>query len=129
MSEVFEHNIGDHEDPLPGPTWIIGILGVVLLSIIILGVTALFFNADTRMVDEKVTTQGYPQFESLKKEQLDRLAGPPRIVVVKENDKDVETVVIPIDDAMKMVADRSAKAQAGASGHASAANIDKPTSP
>ena len=38
MSDHAEHNPGDHEDPLPGPTWIVTFLGVVLLAVIILGI-------------------------------------------------------------------------------------------
>ena len=52
MHEVYEHNPGDHEDPLPGPTWILGILGSGLLGVVVLGVTALFFNADERMISD-----------------------------------------------------------------------------
>lgn len=108
MSDNLEHNPGDHEDPLPGPTWIIGVLGAVLLAVVILGVTALFFNADARVVDQKVVEQPYPQFEALKQEQLARLQGPPRIVEVNENDKVVQSVVIPIELAMQKIAERSA---------------------
>lgn len=110
MSDHAEHNIGDHEDPLPGPTWIIGVLGTVLLAVVILGVTALFFNADARVVDEKVIEQPYPQLEQMKQAQLAQLQGPPRIVEVNENDRKIETVVIPIELAMRKIAERSASA-------------------
>lgn len=119
MSEHDEHNPLDHEDPLPGPTWIIGILGSVLLVVVVLGVTALFFNADARMIDSKVMEQTYPQFETLKEGQLARLQGPPRRVEVVENDKVVESVVIPIEQAMQMFVARAAAAQSGAN-HGSA---------
>jgi|SoiMetStandDraft_5_1073268.scaffolds.fasta_scaffold517696_1 hypothetical protein len=112
MHEVYEHNPGDHEDPLPGPTWILGILGSVLLGVVVLGVTALFFNADERMISDKTQTATYPQFETLKEEQLAKLQGPPRKVEVNENDKVVETVVIPIDLAMQKVAERATSAPA-----------------
>lgn len=112
MSEVFEHNVGDHEDPLTGPTWIVGFLGAVLLAIVGLGLTALYYNADKRMVDQKIVEQTYPEFENLKAEQLAKLQGPPRKVEVMENDTKVGTVVIPIEDAMRIYAERAAKAQA-----------------
>lgn len=104
MSDVYEHNIGDHEDPLPGPTWIIGILGTVLLGVVVLGVTALFFNADARMVEEKVMAAPYPELDSLLQAQEAKLEGPPRIVEVNENDRVIETVVIPIEQAMEKIA-------------------------
>lgn len=116
MSDNFEHNPGDHEDPLPGPTWIIGILGAVLLGVVILGVTALFFNADSRMVDDKVMTSAYPEYQNLKAEQLAKIEGQPRIVQVNENDRVIDTVVIPIDQAMAKIAERGpAPAPASAS--------------
>jgi len=111
MSDSFEHNLDDHEDPLPGPTWIVGVLGAVLLSIVILGVTALFFNADTIEIDKKVVTREYPQFNDLKDQQLAQLQGPPRYVKVLENDSPVDTIVIPIDRAMQAYAERAAREQ------------------
>lgn len=107
MSDHAEHNPLDHEDPLPGPTWILGILGVVLLGVVVLGVTALFFNADERMVDEKTAAALYPEFEALKREQLARIDGPYRKVEVVENEQNVEHVIIPIDDAMRKIAQRA----------------------
>jgi hypothetical protein len=109
MHDVYEHNVGDHEDPLPGPTWILTILGSVLLLVVVLGVTALFFNADERMVDDKTQLATYPQFENLKAEQLARIHGPPRRVEIVENDRVVDTVVIPIEIAMEKIAERAGR--------------------
>jgi hypothetical protein len=111
MEDRGEHNPGDHEDPLPGPTWIIGILGTVLLSICILGITALFFNADTRMVDLKVVDADYPQVETMKSQQLRAIEGPARRKEIIENEQKVETIVIPIDEAMAKYAQRAAQEQ------------------
>jgi hypothetical protein len=106
MSDIYEHNSGDHEDPLPGPTWVIGILGSVLLGVVVLGVTALFFNADSRMVDDKVMSSAYPEYQDLKAEQMAKIEGQPRMVQINENDQVVDTVVIPIDQAMARIAQR-----------------------
>lgn len=114
MSDAYEHNPGDHEDPLPGPTWIIGILGTVLLGVVVLGVTALFFNADARMIERNVLANPYPELDALKAEQAARLAGPPRIVEVNENDRVIETVVIPIEQAMEKIAQRARGASSSA---------------
>ena len=110
MEDHGEHNPGDHEDPLPGPTWIIGILGSVLMAVVVLGVTALFFNADTRMIDAKVVNADYAQVAELKQEQLAAIDGPPRKKEVLENDQKVETIVIPVNRAMEIYAERVAKA-------------------
>lgn len=114
MHESYEHNPGDHDDPLPGPTYILTILGSVLLGVVVLGVTALFFNADERMVLDKTQLAKYPQFEDLKTEQLAKIEGPARKVEVNENDKIVEAVVIPIEVAMQKIAERAATRQSAA---------------
>jgi hypothetical protein len=108
MSEVYEHNVGDHEDPLPGPTWIIGILGSVLLAVVVLGVTALFFNADTRMIDAKVVDADFPEVDAVKRAQLAAIEGPAHKKEVLEDDQVVTNIVIPIDIAMKEYAEQVA---------------------
>ena len=130
MHESYEHNPGDHDDPLPGPTYILTILGAVLFCVVVLGVTALFFNADERMIDRKTQLETYPQFETLKAEQLAKIAGPARKVQVNENEKLVESVVIPIDVAMQKIVERagqrSSAAPAAAPAHDSTASAGVP---
>jgi hypothetical protein len=45
MSEHAEHNPNDHEDPLPGVTWIVGIGGAIVLVVVFEALTALFYHA------------------------------------------------------------------------------------
>lgn len=126
MHESYEHNPGDHDDPLPGPTYILTILGAVLLCVVVLGVTALFFNADERMVLDKTQLATYPQFETLKAEQIAKLEGPARKVEVNENDKVVESVVIPIELAMQKIAERAAQRSSAAPSRDSTASAGVP---
>ena len=102
MSDSFEHNPNDHEDPLPGPTWIVGILGAVLLSVIMLGLTALYYNAQSEEDEHKVIQRDPMELENLRRSQQAVLAGQPRIVEVKENEQTMQHVVIPIDQAMEI---------------------------
>jgi hypothetical protein len=44
MTEIYEHNPGDHEDPVPSSTWMVGLVGSIVLVIIMLGLTALTYN-------------------------------------------------------------------------------------
>ena len=44
MSDAYEHNPGDHEDPLAGPTWTLGITGIELFAVSVLGVAAIFYD-------------------------------------------------------------------------------------
>ena len=54
MTDVFEHNVGDHEDPVAGPTWMIGFIGVVLLVVVVLGVASVYFQAEKTVEREVV---------------------------------------------------------------------------
>ena len=109
MTEVFEHNVGDHEDPLPGPTWIVAFLGIVLLSVIMLGLTALYYNAQTTETTRKVVVRDPMELENLRAQQKAQLTrGPEWVeekVKVEGQDKEqvVPALVIPIDQAMDIV--------------------------
>jgi hypothetical protein len=106
MSEVFEHNPGDHDDPLPGPTYLIGLLGAVLLIVIGLGITALFFNADQAEIIRKVVDRDPMELENLRSQQQALLTASPHWESYQVEDqsgvKDVTALVIPIDQAMEL---------------------------
>jgi hypothetical protein len=109
MSEVFEHNPSDHEDPLTGPTWIVAFLGAVLLIVITLGLTALFYNAQAQEEHQKLIMRDPMELGNLQARQREQLTGTPRWV---EQQIDVEgstpqltrSLVIPIERAMELVA-------------------------
>jgi len=108
MSEVYEHNPGDHEDPLPGPTWIVGILGAVLLAVIMLGLTALFYNAQAKEDDKKIVFKEPDEVIKLRESQNAILNGTPSLREVSETDAQgqthiVQALSIPIDQAMQIV--------------------------
>ena len=104
MSDYYEHNPGDHEDPLPGPTWLIGFIGVVLLVVVVLGVTALYFDTETEEATVSVLQTTPMELEELDAQQLARLEGPPRWEVeVAEGSVTARRIVIPIDEAMERI--------------------------
>ena len=109
MSDVFEHNLGDHEDPLTGPTWIIGFLGAVLLAVIMLGLTALLYNAQRQEAVEKVIQRDPQELENLRAAQAAQLAAAPRWIEQtvevqgQPNGQIVRSLAIPIDQAMELV--------------------------
>ena len=112
MSEVYEHNQGDHEDPLPGPTWIVGILGAVLLSVIMLGLTALFYNAQAKENDKKIINKEPEEIIRLRESQTAILTGTPSLREVSETDAQgqtriVQALAIPIDQAMQIIVDEN----------------------
>ncbi|MCI0364247.1 MAG: hypothetical protein L0Y44_10960 [Phycisphaerales bacterium] len=109
MDQSLEHNPGDHEDPLSGPTWMVAFLGAVLLAVIMLGLTALYYNANTQEETIKVITRDPDELVKLRQEQLAQIQGPPRyveeIVPVEgsEEGKREKALVIPIEQAMELV--------------------------
>ena len=113
MTEVYEHNPLDHEDPLPGPTWMVGFIGVVLLVVVVLGITALYYGA--KQEDEIVKVVEAEPIELLvmraqQSEQLHVTRWEEREEVDAEgNPERVRALVIPIDRAMEIVAGEHAK--------------------
>lgn len=103
MSDVYEHNPSDHEDPTAGPTWIVGGLGVILLAATLFGVTALYYNVKTAEVEEYFVEPERSDVMELRKQQEAMLEGPPRHVTRDEAGTEVEAFVIPIDRAMELV--------------------------
>jgi hypothetical protein len=110
MTDTYEHNPNDHEDPVAGPTWTVSIVGAVLFVVSVLGVAALYYN----VVSEEEVAKRYEDppadetrqkpltdLQQLDREQLARLDGPVRIerrVEVPEG-----ALVIPIDQAMELI--------------------------
>ena len=92
---------GDHEDPLPGPTWTVMISGIFLLAVVLLGTTALTYDVLRVEREVKVLSQAPAEIEMLRAQQRKRLQGPPRKEIRLENGGDV-SVVIPIDLAMQL---------------------------
>ena len=109
MSDLYEHNPGDHEDPLTGPTWIIGFLGAVLLSVIVLGLTALLYTAQRKEDQIKVISQNPQELEQLRTSQIAQITAAPRWVeesVKVEGQNEEQTVralTVPIDQAMELI--------------------------
>ncbi len=99
MNDPLEHNPTDHEDPLAGPTWTIGIIGMVLLAVTVLAVAAVFYDVDTAERQIKIESAPTSVVEQLKAEQRLRLTGMRR----ERRADGEEAVVIPIDLAMELM--------------------------
>lgn len=103
MTDVFEHNPGDHEDPLTGPSWYVGIVGVLILVAMLLGLTALYYNMVTEEEVEKVINSGREELEDLRREQSLYLTGPARWEERLVDGEVVIALIIPIEEAMELV--------------------------
>ncbi len=103
MTEAFEHNPGDHEDPVSGQTWLIGFLGALVLVAMMLGLTAIYYNAKAREINKVVIIPERQEVRQLLQEQESLLAGPPRWVTRDDGAETVEALIIPIEWAMELV--------------------------
>jgi hypothetical protein len=103
-----EHNPNDHEDPLPGPTWIVGVGGSVVLIVVITALTALFYQARDEQYVMDYVDATEPDAVALAAEQAKLLTGTQRIEIREEGDKKVEVPIrtIPIDQAMEQIINR-----------------------
>ena len=100
---VYEHNVGDHEDPLAGPTWLIGVLSMILLSVIVLGVTAMYRHARTERDTERQVLQPAERLALLKQQQLAQLQTEPQRQEFKVGEETVTRIIIPVEDAIDLV--------------------------
>lgn len=106
MSEHHEHNPTDHEDPLSGPTWLLGVIGVVLTIVIVLGLTALYYNAQAQFTQERVMTAEIRELREHRQRQQARLEGPPRWETREFVGEEQDVYIVPIEDAMHRVVEK-----------------------
>lgn len=104
MTEGFEHNPGDHEDPRAGITWFIGSVGMMMLAVTMLAVWALYYNVKADQVETAVVLPIREDVVELHRRQAAMLAGSPRWMdLVDAQGQPVRTYVIPIERAMQIV--------------------------
>ena len=108
MTEVFEHNPDDHEDPKAGITWFIGAVGALMLAVTMLAVWALYYNVKAQEVEVAVILPIREDVADLARRQEAMLAGSPRwIELVDAQGQPVTRYVIPIERAMEIVVQES----------------------
>ncbi|MHC5025119.1 MAG: hypothetical protein ACYTGG_14645 [Planctomycetota bacterium] len=103
MTEVYEHNPNDHEDPIAGPTWLVGFIGAVFMLVIVFGLTALYYGAREQEVEAVVIEEDYVEFAELQAAQNSRL----EVLQIEEREEGgerYEALVIPIEQAMELTA-------------------------
>lgn len=101
MSDSVEHNSVHHEDPIAGPTWLVGVIGAVLVLVTTFGVTGLYNGAKRDKEQVNFIDPDYPVVTSLRAAQaaqLDRTRYEDRA----ENDVPYTALVIPIERAMEL---------------------------
>lgn len=120
MSDVYEHNPGDHEDPQGGATWLVGIVGTVLFIIIIMGVTALLKATVAETTDAVIIATEPVELQQVLERDQKRLYSDPRVIEYVDVDGNEQTrIAIPIDRAIELTAEQySAGSAAGGSASA-----------
>ena len=103
MTEVFEHNPDDHEDPRAGLTWLLGVIGTLTLVITMLAVWALYYNVKRVQVEEVFVAPGRLDVIELQQSQEQFLVGPPRWITVDVQGESVRRYVVPIERAMDLI--------------------------
>ena len=104
MTDHHEHNLDDHEDPSASSTWLLGFIGAVLLVVTMLGVTALYYNVKAQQVDEKVVKVNINDVTNARAKQQGRLTDSAHWEEREDGGEIVRELVIPIDQAMAIVA-------------------------
>ena len=103
MTDQLEHNPGDHEDPLAGPTWLIMIGGAVVFVVVLLVVAAVAYRVMTGRQDAAALAQAPRDLAALKEQQRRRLTDPPRFEKRIDSPEDGNSLVIPIEQAMELM--------------------------
>lgn len=115
MSTHYEHNIHDHEDPSAGYTWMIGLVGTVLLVVTVLATVALYYNVKASEVKEVFTEQPRIDVKKLRAKQLQVLSNTPHWVEREDESGEIKRyLAIPIDRAVQLVIEQHGGAQASA---------------
>ena len=113
MTDHHEHNLDDHEDPSASSTWLIGFIGVVLLIVTMLGVTALYYNVKAVQVDAEVVKVDIDDVTNARARQERRLTDSAHWEERDDGGEIVRELVIPIERAMELVAAEYAGASSG----------------
>jgi hypothetical protein len=104
MSDVDRHSLIDREDPAAGPTWVIGLIGVLLLVVAIFVIAAILYRSLALEFEQKVSARVPRELEELRREQSARLTDPPRWEIRPDSPEGGRSLVIPVDQAMAAMA-------------------------
>ncbi len=119
MTDHFEHNIDDHEDPAASSTSLVGFIGVVLLVVTMLGVTALYYNVKASQEQDVVLDEPFIEVERVRTEQEQRLTAPARWEERDEGGEVTRELIIPLERAMKIVVEEYGAAEVSSTASAS----------
>jgi len=91
------------KDVQAGPLFLASFVGAVIVLVIILVLTVLYYGAEHRLADERVIRQPYADTERALLDQRARLEEYQRVADVEEFGETRPAYRIPIDEAMRRV--------------------------
>ena len=97
---------GDFDDPEPGMTWFVTFAAAIVLTALVLGLSALYFGMSDRWTEELIISAPAEEYEQLRSAQMELLAAPRRFEVLDLEGNLQPRVGIPIGEAIeRMVSD------------------------
>ncbi len=119
MTDHHEHNIDDHEDPAASSTSLVGFIGVVLLVVTMLGVTALYYNMKASKEQVVVVDEPFIDVKNLRIQQERILTTSARWEERDEGGEVTRELHIPLERAMKIVVEEYGAAEVSSAASAS----------
>ncbi len=102
------------DDPEAGSTWLLTLASVIVFTVSVLALSAMYFDFESGEVDEKITSEPARIYQELRLSQEQSLVEYGRYTVEDAEGKDLERIKIPITKAMEReVADSKSQAAAG----------------
>ena len=102
------------DDPEAGSTWLLTLASVIVFTVSVLALSAMYFDFESGEVDEKITSEPARIYQELRLSQEQSLVEYGRYTVEDAEGNELERIKIPITEAMEReVADSKAQAAAG----------------
>ena len=95
------------DDPEAGQTWLVSLIGIIILTAVVIALTVMYFKTEQTEVDLKVIEPQYIALEDLKLKQMELLSSSGAYSLDIAG-KPVERQRIPVAQAIKLVAQNSA---------------------
>jgi hypothetical protein len=100
------------DDPEPGKTWLVSLMGVTIIAALVIAMSVIYFRSEQGEVDVKVIEPEYMALKDLQAKQAALLAGS-GTYTVEVGGSPVERRRIPVTEAMSMLAANPALAVPG----------------
>ncbi len=91
----------DHDDPEPGMTWFMTLASAIVLTALVLGLSALYYGVAASWNEDLVVSAPAERIESLRSEQRTLLTMPRRFEVLDVEGNPVPRIGVPLADAME----------------------------